>query len=153
MLTQKRVMCRVLPEAVRLCFKACVGVLLHATPQLSFTSCFIRRCMQVLHSSATLEVANAPSPIQSTSTQVLLLLLYSISSLYADVISLSKVLFSWSKLGFFLYLEVVSGRAAEQDQVGSLNISRSPGPQHIRLSQVPPADRYILQSVETYTPA
>lgn len=44
-LTQNRVAGRVLPEATRLCVKAgvrgCVGVLLHATPQLSSAGYFI----------------------------------------------------------------------------------------------------------------
>lgn len=88
-LTQNRVTCRVPPEAMRLCVKACVrgcvGVLLHATPQLSSAAYFIWWCMQVLHSSATLEVTNTPSPIISMSTQVSLLLLYSISSLYVAI--------------------------------------------------------------------
>lgn len=48
----------------------CVGVLLHATPQLSSAGYFIWWCMQVLCSSATLEVTNTPSPILSMTTRV-----------------------------------------------------------------------------------
>lgn len=47
----------------------CVGVLLHATPQLSPAGYFIWWCMQVRR-SATLEETNAPSPIPSMTTRV-----------------------------------------------------------------------------------
>ncbi len=55
---------------VCVCVRGCVGVLLHAVPQLSSPAYFIWWCMEVQHRGATLEVTNTPSPIPSTTTQV-----------------------------------------------------------------------------------
>lgn len=72
----------------------CVGVLLHATPQLSSAGYFIWWCMQVLCSSATLEVTNTPSPILSMTTRV------STSQYCCSILPLphSRCLYDWDVL-------------------------------------------------------
>lgn len=51
-----------------------------------------------------------------------------------------------------VYLKAFTSRAAQQDQVVPLRVGGGPGPHLLAgLVHVPPAERHILETVQTYT--